>query len=289
MSAGLIAKISTLLTAKAATVAAATTCLLTAGSVTAYEVQQQATPVRAPGPTVAAAADRAGVTKKPANAPAMARRGSQGGGAVASSGASSGLAVIHIRATATVHDQASRIAGGRVPVRGQKAWAGGVTHVHIPLAGHVHTRGHAHSEPAPPSGTGNRARQPQRVASSAPAAAGAADGSGAAAWRTGAGAAHTFGAGHGRQAGAKPAGTSGSAANELTTTRGPHEGPVWARRWRRGTVVPRRYGVRSASGDHREQRHFVVRTKRRVGSGRRAGCCGRSPAPPPRPRALLHS
>ena len=139
MSAGLIAKISTLLTAKAATVAAATTCLLTAGSVTAYEVQQQATPVRAPGPTVAAAADRAGVTKKPANAPAMARRGSQGGGAVASSGASSGLAVIHIRATATVHDQASRIAGGRVPVRGQKAWAGGVTHVHIPLAGHVHT------------------------------------------------------------------------------------------------------------------------------------------------------
>jgi RNA polymerase sigma-70 factor, ECF subfamily len=143
VSAGLIAKISTLLTAKAATVAAATTCVLTAGSVTAYEVQQQATPVRGPGPTVAAAADRAGTATKPANAPATARRGSQGtsraGASAASSAAAVGLSVIHIKATTSVHDQASRIAGGHAATGGRKPGTGGVPHVHMPAVGQAHT------------------------------------------------------------------------------------------------------------------------------------------------------
>jgi RNA polymerase sigma-70 factor (ECF subfamily) len=141
VSAGLLAKISALLTAKAVTVAAATTCVLTAGSVTAYEVQQQA-PLKQLGPTVAAAAAQ-GLTKKPANAPGSARRGSDAtspGGSTASQVGSAGIAEIHIGPTASVHDQASRVPAGQAGTGAQGPGAKPVPHIRIPAAGLAHTQ-----------------------------------------------------------------------------------------------------------------------------------------------------
>jgi RNA polymerase sigma-70 factor, ECF subfamily len=157
VSAGLLAKISTLLTAKAVTVAAATTCVLTAGTVTAYEAHQQA-PGKQPGPTVAAAAAQ-GLTTRPANAPGNARRGPQGTGGLSASGTgSTAIAVVHIKATATVHDQASRIPSAPAGTGARHPGAKPVPHLRIPAAGHAHNQamriqnGRRHQRPAPTPG-----------------------------------------------------------------------------------------------------------------------------------------
>ena len=138
VSAGLLAKISTLLTAKAVTVAAATTCVLTAGTVTAYEAQQA--PVKQAGPTVAAAA-ALGLTTKPANAPSGARRGAQGnsGSSVSATG-SAGIAVVHVKATGTAHDQASRMPAAQTGTGARHPGAKPVPHLRIPAAGHAHNQ-----------------------------------------------------------------------------------------------------------------------------------------------------
>jgi RNA polymerase sigma-70 factor, ECF subfamily len=158
VSAGLLAKISTLLTAKAVTVAAATTCVLTAGTVTAYEAQQA--PLKQAGPTVAAAA-ALGLTTKPTNAPSSARRGDQGGGASVSTAGSTAIAVVHIDATGAVHDQASRqpadISASTAPHPAPKP----IQQVVIPAAGRAHDQamriksGHRHHpRPARTPGAG---------------------------------------------------------------------------------------------------------------------------------------
>jgi RNA polymerase sigma factor (sigma-70 family) len=158
VSAGLLAKISALLTAKAVTVAAATTCVLTAGTVTAYEAQQA--PGKQPGPTVAAAVAQ-GLTTKPANAPASARRSPQGtGGSSASSAGPTAIAVVHIKATGTVHDQASRIPSASAGTGARHPGTTPVPHLRIPVAGHVHNQamriqnGRRHPRPAPTPGDG---------------------------------------------------------------------------------------------------------------------------------------
>jgi RNA polymerase sigma factor (sigma-70 family) len=157
VSAGLLAKISTLLTAKAVTVAAATTCVLTAGTVTAYEAHQQA-PVKQPGPTVAAAAAQR-LTARPASAPGSVRGGSQGtGGSSASGTGSIAIAVVHIKATATVHDQASRIPSAPAGTGARHPGAKPVPHLRIPAAGHAHNQamriqsGRRRPRPAPMPG-----------------------------------------------------------------------------------------------------------------------------------------
>jgi len=162
VSAGLLAKISTLLTAKAVTVAAATTCVLTAGTVTAYEAQQA--PSRQAGPTVAAAA-ALHPTTTPTNTPGT-RRGPQGGGASGVSAAgSTAIAVVHVKASGTAHDQASRMPAGQTGAGARHPGARPILHIRVPAVGRAHNQamriqnGRRHPRPARTPGDGTLRHQ----------------------------------------------------------------------------------------------------------------------------------
>jgi hypothetical protein len=159
----LLAKISTLLTAKAVTVAAATTCVLTAGTVTAYEAQQA--PVKQAGPTVAAAAALARDTK-PTTAPGSARRGSQGNaGSSVPAACSTAIAGVHVKASGTAHDQASRLPAGQTGAGARHPGTRPVPHLRIPAAGRAHNQamriqnGRRHPRPARIPGIGTLRHQ----------------------------------------------------------------------------------------------------------------------------------